>query len=180
MHQAFRNISERAEHLSATLQDILRWAVTEGVPQGGDHVLVGRYEEATNDLLGVLHELRSNAGAGGHSVPHDFARARHALIECQERASLVARRFYWELYSPEAVEALHMLQSEGRHEWRSWTTGVKDALARCRTPIEELNQSLVQAWLELTERPGLVAHPAVCCTSGRSGNPGPESERSSK
>ncbi len=182
MQQAFRNISERAENLSATLQDILRWAVIEGVPEGGDHVLVGRYDEATNDLLGVLHELRSNASAGEHHVPFDFARARSALIECQERASLVARRFYWELYSPEAIEALHMLQSEGRQEWRSWTTGVKDALARCRAPIEELNQSVVQAWLELTERPGLVAHPAVRCTSGGSASLGAvlESERSSK
>ena len=166
VQQAFRNIAERTEHLSETLRVILRWAVTEGVPQGGDHVLVGRYEEATDDLLGFLHELQSNAGVGGHRGPPDFERARRALIECQERASLVARRFYWELYSPEAVEALHMLQSDGRQEWLSWAAGVKDALSRCRAPIEELNQSLIQAWMELTERPGLPAHPAGPCSSG--------------
>jgi len=177
MESAFREISATADGLGATFRDILRWAVVEGVPEKGDHILVSRYDEAANDLLGLLHELRSNADTAARRPPQDYSRARRALIECQQRASLVARRFYWELYSPEAVESLNMLQSEGKQEWRSWTTGVKDALAQCRTPIEELNQSLVQAWVELSERPGLVVHPTVTCTAGRSANPGPESGR---
>jgi hypothetical protein len=168
---AFREILTKADGLGATFKDILRWAIIEGVPEAGDHVLVSRYDEATSDLLGLLHELRSNAETAAHRLPQDYGATRRALIECQQRALLITRRFYWELYSPEAVESLHLLQSEGLQQWRSWTTGVKDALAQCRAPIEELNQALFQAWLELSERPELVAHPAVPCSSDRSAGP---------
>jgi len=178
MQNAFREILTNAASLGAMFQDILRWAVIEGVPEAGDHVLVSRYDEATNDLLGLLHELRSNAGAGARRPPEDYAGARRTLIACQQRAFLIARRFYWELYSPEAVESLHLLQNEGRQQWRPWTIGVKDALARCRAPIEELNQSLFQAWLELSERPAMVAHPTVPGSPGRLASPGQEVQSS--
>lgn len=175
MQNAFREILAKADGLGATFKDILRWAVIEGVPEAGDHVLVSRYDEATSDLLGLLHELRSNAETAIR-FPQDYSGTRDALIECQQRALLIVRRFYWELYSPEAVESLHLLQSEGLQQWRSWTTGVKDALAQCRPPIEALNQALFQAWLELSERPGLVAHPAVPCPSDALADPGPAAQ----
>ena len=163
---AFRQILGKAGSLAATLRDILRWAVIEGVPDDSDHVLVSRYDEATSDLLGLLQELRSNAETAANEFPQDYRTTRHELIECQQRALLIARRFYWEMYSPEAVDSLRLLQNEGSQQWRSWTTGVIDALALCRAPIEELNHALFQAWLELSERPRLVAHPAIPCLSG--------------
>ena len=169
---AFREILEKADGLGATFKDILRWAIIEGVPEAGDHVLVSRYDEATSDLLGLLHELRSNADTAARRFPQDYGGTRCALIECQQRALLIARRFYWELYSPEAVESLHLLQGEGLQQWRSWTTGVKDALAGCRAPIEELNQSIFQAWVELSERAAVVAHPSVHRSSDRLRTPG--------
>jgi len=168
---AFRAILAKVDSLAATFRDILRWAVIEGVPEAGDHVLVSFYDEATSDLLGLLHEMRSNAETAVHKFPQDYGSTRRELIECHQRAFVIARRFYWELYSPEVVDSLHQLQNEGLQQWQSWTTGVKDALAQCRTPIEELNQALFQAWLELSERPGLVAHPSVHCSSDRLRNP---------
>jgi hypothetical protein len=176
MENAFREIVVKADGLGETLRDFVRWAVIEGVPESGDHVLVSRYDEATNDVLGLLHELRSKADSSARRQPYDFGLARRALIECQQRALLIARRFYWELYSPEAVESLHMLESEGLEQWRPWTGGVQDALSRCRAPIEELNQSLFQAWLELSERPGLVMHPPVPCSPDRLAEPAPATQ----
>jgi hypothetical protein len=176
MENAFRDILVRAEGLGETFQDFVRWAVIEGVPESGDHVLVSRYDDATSDVLGLLHELRSNADTGARRQPNDYSAARRALIECQQRALLIARRFYWELYSPEAAESLHTLESEGLEQWRPWTSGVKDALSRCRAPIEELNQSLFQAWLELSERPEWVMHPPIPCSLDRLADPAPATQ----
>jgi hypothetical protein len=164
MQNAFREILIKADALGSTLRDILRWAVIEGAPEKGDHVLVSRYDDATNDLLGVLHEVCALAEPAMRTR-NDYMSLRQALVECHQYASQIARRFYWELYSPEAAEALQFLQIESP-DWRAWTTGVKDALVRCRPPIEELNESMLQAWLELSDRPGLAAHPEIRCVSG--------------
>jgi hypothetical protein len=162
--QSFHDISERATRLQTMLRDILLWAVIEGAPEDGDHVLLTRYEEAANDLLGIAHELRVNADLACGRSRRD---CRNGLIECQKRTGEITRRFYWDLYSPEAAEGLQVLEGEENGKWRSWTNGLKDALAQCRVPIDDLNQALLQAWMELSEYPRLAhsSSGSVCCDS---------------
>jgi hypothetical protein len=71
------------------------------------------------------------------------------LIECQRQVNEALRKYHWELFSPESVESLALLAEERGVRWSGWCSGVRDALAQCREPLEQLTQLLWRAWVEL-------------------------------
>lgn len=135
---AFRDIVDCCHSLERTFQDVVRWAVTEAAPPDEEHVLVTRYEDAIDDVLGALHSASLAASMGRLSVcgAPNIAARRAALIECQRHVNEVVRRYHWELFSPESVESLSLLAEERGVRWSGWSSGVRDALAQCREPLE--------------------------------------------
>src|SRR5262245_48840139 len=156
---SFQELVDKLECLRVTLEEFLQWAVTQGKPVDEDHVLVSRYDDATSDLIGLIEEARDAAHQGQQATigQMDLACARLAQIACQERVNRVSQRFFSELVSFESLKALDSLAKERRKQWPQWVSGVKDALDRCRQPIDDVNQALFRCWQELTERASLVS-----------------------
>src|SRR5215510_9147793 len=156
---SFQDLVDKLERLRVTLDDFLQWAVTQGKPVDEDHVLVSRYDDATSDLIGLIEEARTAVQQGQQATmgEMDPADARRALIACQERVNRVSQRFFSELVSFESLKALDSLAKERRKQWPQWVSGVKDALDRCRQPLDDVNQALFQCWQELSERASLVS-----------------------
>ena len=159
MRSAFQNVLEKTESLHQALDELLHWAVTEGKPAQEDHVLVSRYDDAVSEFVGLLREAKDFAERGCRAAvsPIDLPEARQAIIECQRRASEISQRFFRDLASREALDALNTLGLEQRKRWLEWVRGVKDALDHCRQPIEDLNQALFQCWQELSECSGMIS-----------------------
>lgn len=159
LKSSFQVLANKIERLGATFEELLQWAVTEGKPEQEDHVLVTRYDDATNDLIGLIQEARAAASQGQKAVTGqaNLSDARQALITCQERINQVAQRFYTDMISFEALKTLDKLANEQRKQWPQWVSGVKDALDQCLQPIAEVNQSLFDCWQELSDRDGLIS-----------------------
>src|SRR5207247_3491423 len=97
----------------------------------------------------------------------DLSLVRRAMINCQSQVNRVSLRFFSELVSFEALEDLGSLQRERQKLWHHWVSGVKDALDRCRQPIDDVNQALFQCWQELSERSNLVSLSVQATSSGQ-------------
>src|SRR5262249_1329476 len=121
------------------------------------------------DLIGLVEEAKAAAQAGQKATmgQMDLASARHSLIACHERVNSASQRFYSELVSFEALQALSSLVNEQRMVWHQWVSGVKDALDRCRQPIDNVNQALFQCWQEISERAGLVSASVEAARTGQ-------------
>lgn len=156
---SFEGLLEKLEVLRFNLEEHLQWDVTEAKPLREDHVLVSRYDDATSKLTGLIEEAKAAAEEGRRAASGqiDLAAVRLALIACQERCLQASQQFFSELASFEAIKDLESLGRERKGEWLKWTNGVKDALDRCRQPIDDVNQVLFQCWQELSERASLVS-----------------------
>src|SRR5215813_9759714 len=156
---SFQDLGDKLERLRVALEEFLQWAVTQAKPVDEDHTLVSRYDDATSDLIGLIEEAGAAAQQGRQATMGEInlADARRALIACQGRMNRVSQRFFSELVSFESLKALESLAKERRKQWPQWVSGVKDALDRCRQPIDDVNQALFQCWQELSERASLVS-----------------------
>lgn len=170
---SFQDLLDKLEHLGTTLEGVLQWAVTEAKPLEEDHVLVSRYDDAISDLIGLIEEAKAAAEEGQKAAVGEInlASTRRALIACQERVNQASQRFFSELVSFEALEALDSLRRERQKHWPEWVSGVKDALDRCRQPIQDVNhQALFQCWQELSERGSLVSVSVQTTSTGQAIN----------
>src|SRR5262245_35965597 len=98
---SFQNLVDQLGRLRVSLEDFLRWAVTQGKPEDEDHALVTRYDDATSDLIGLIEEAKDAAQLGRQATMDqvDLVCARRALIACQERVNRTSQRFFSELVS---------------------------------------------------------------------------------
>jgi hypothetical protein len=169
LKSSFQDLVDNLEHLRATLEELLQWAIIEGKPEQEDHVLVSRYDDATSDLAGLVEEARAAARQGQQAVANrmDMVSARQALIACQERMNQVSQRFFSEMISFEALKALDSLAKERRKAWPQWVSGVKDALYQCRQPIEDVTHTLLECWKSVSEHIALASVSMKAISSDR-------------
>ena len=150
---SFELLMMRLDALLATLRDLLQWAVTQAKPLAHDHVLVSRYEDSVVELIADVEVARCSANAAQLELSNrkELAGACLALVDCQRQSNKVAKRFFHELVSFEALSNLERLAAEQREPWASWVQGVKDALERCRTPITDVGEATVCCWQEVSD-----------------------------
>lgn len=150
---SFELLITRLDALLATLRDLLQWAVTQAKPLAHDHVLVSRYEDLVVELIAGVEEARCSANAAQLQLSNrnELAGACLALVDCQRQSNRVARRFFIELVSFEALSNLERLAAEKREPWASWVQGVMDALRRCRTPITDVDEAIICCWQEVSD-----------------------------
>lgn len=182
LKSTFRELTEKLDRLRATFEELLQWAITQGKPEHEDHVLVNRYDDATNDLIGLIEEASAAAQLGLQAVSRQTgsSEARNALIVCQSAINKVSKRYFSEMVSFEALTALDSLAKERRKQWPQWVSGVKDALDQCRAPLEEVSRALFECWQEVSERASLVSVSVQATSSGQQITVGPEKEYQSK
>jgi hypothetical protein len=169
LKSCFLDLVNRLERLLATLEELLRWAVTEGKPEAEDHVLVTRLDDATSDLIGLLEEAKAAAKLGLEAVTSqiDWTGARQALITCQQQVNSASRHFFSDMVSFDAMKALDSLAAERKKHWPQWVTGVRDALDRCSQPINDVSDSLFECWQELTDRTGSISVSVQAISTGQ-------------
>jgi len=164
LEASFRELYHRLKALGAALEEGLLWAIIEGKPAQEDHVLVGRYDDAATDLLGLVEEAKTAAQEAQEAVENqrDLSGARRALIKCQTHINDSSNRFFSELISFEALGDLENLAKEKQESWPQWVIGLRDALEHCRQPLEDVNQALFLCWQELTEEAVSLSVPLQC------------------
>jgi small-conductance mechanosensitive channel len=168
LKSSFQDLADKLDRLRATFEEILQWAITQGKPEHEDHALVGRYDDATNDLIGLIEEAIAAAQPALQSVAQtNLSEERRALIICQSAINKVSKRYFSEMVSFEALTALDSLAKERRKQWPQWVSGVKDALDQCRMPIEEVSRALFECWQEITERASLVSVSVQATSTGQ-------------
>lgn len=178
LKSSFQELADKLDRLRATFEELLQWAITQGKPEHEDHVLVNRYDDATNDLIGLIEEARAAAQLGLQAIARQasLSEARNAMIVCQSAINKVSKRYFSEMISFEALKALDSLADERRKQWPQWVSGVKDALDQCRSPIEEVSVALFECWQEVSERASLVSVSVQTTNTGQQISLAPERE----
>ncbi|TPG61345.1 hypothetical protein EAH89_02000 [Roseomonas nepalensis] len=152
---AFEAVLQALEELRACAGERLHWAVLHARPQGGEHVLAGRYEDGATEMLALAEEAEAAAlrgeAAAGLGAALDLGGTAAALVALQRGVRGLSRRLHG-LASPEAHAALQALAgSEEGRDWGPWARSVAEALGRCREPLARLEDRLAGAWEEWAE-----------------------------
>lgn len=158
LEKTFRNLSTQLHRLHDRLQE-LRVTVVEDRPQSNDAVIVDRFNDAVEDLVGTLTGITASAKEAQQAVGHpaDIEQARRSLTACQEQFHKFEQDFNANLVSYERMKDLTTFGSERRGEWPSWVTSVKQGIEQCRQPVQDSGRALGECWEELAERAGTVA-----------------------
>jgi hypothetical protein len=141
-------LREAAESLQIT--------VVEDRPLSGGVLLVERLGNAVDDLRGWVEESLVAAGCALAAVgnPLDEYTARTALANANRLFLRVEYKFLSEEMS---CEQLHEVTKFGRRrgrEWLGWSGSVIQALTQCRGLVHEVDDALLLAWQDLSERLG--------------------------
>ena len=134
----------------------LQITVVEDRPLSGGVLLVERLGNAADDLRGWVEESLVAAGEALAAVrnPLDEYKARTALANANRLFLRVEYKFLSEEMS---CEQLHELMKFGRRrgrEWLGWSGSVIQALTQCRGLVHEVDDALLLAWQDLSERLG--------------------------
>jgi hypothetical protein len=144
------------DHLALTLRQLAN-AVRElevhiADESAADAVLVERLEEAVQDLLASLGEAR--VAVGRALAPGERAAGLELgvseLARCHE-CVLDATRKLGALLTHESIRDLLELGRRRGGSWLPWAQEVRDALERCRGPLDDVHQRLLECWLDLAE-----------------------------
>jgi histone H3/H4 len=169
LEASFTELEDSLKCLDQALDELL-WAVVQGQPQAEQgHRLAVRYDIATNDLIGWVQDAKEAAKKGHRATTKqlDLAEARLALSTCQELfIDRVFDPFYGELLSLDWMGDLETLAHERGEDWAKWTYGVKDALKRCPTPLNDVGRALFNCWKDLTEHASRVTVSAQATSTG--------------
>jgi hypothetical protein len=160
------DLQRKWQRLNDQLVQDLLWAVTETRPADEGHALATRYEDGVTDLLdqartALLESQRLTDG------PPSLAGASRALVVCQRCFNRLAGRLASDFLSYQRVGRLRRFGRERGGGWRDWAEHVGRALERCREPLEDLNQTLLEGWQEITERVGMTAPSVAAADPGR-------------
>lgn len=158
LEATFHALSVQLRKLRDTFLGV-RLTVVEDKPLRDEVVLVDRFGDAVEDLVGWVEESLAAATEGEHAVgnPLDAYRARTALATCQERFNRLAQQFSSELVCYERILELKEFGRRRGGEWLRWTNAVKQGLEQCRQPMQDVNQALSLCWQELAERIGMTS-----------------------
>jgi hypothetical protein len=159
---AFHELDTRLAELQQAFDNVL-WAVVQGQGGGWSHAVLDHYDAAAHDAVGLLREARDAAMATDGSP--DLVRMRSALVTIQERFNALMVCFYTQLISYDRKTTLYSLRRKGR-AWKTWISGVDDALAQCPQPLYDVSQVLLRCWQELVDRANLLYVSAQLNTIG--------------
>ena len=128
----------------------LRVTIGDGPADGG--TLVDSLDDATTDLLGLLQEARVAAAEAARDLrpSSDLDAGRRALALCQRRFHAVERNYSAKLGSFDRLPALWR-GGGGGGAGHAWAGATKEAIERCRVPLEDAGAALVVCWEELAE-----------------------------
>jgi len=134
----------------------LRLTAIEDRPPRNEVLLVERLGDAVEDLGGWLDEAAAATAAalGAVARPLDGHRARETLARANERFIQIEYKLLFDLLSAEQLEELARFGRQRGREWLAWTGSVIQALEQCRAPLREVDEALLLAWNELSERLG--------------------------
>ncbi len=143
-----RALREAAESLQIT--------VVEDRPLSGGVLLVERLGNAVDDLRGWVEESLVAAGDALAAVgnPLDQYRARTALANAHRLVLRVEYKFLSEEMSCAQLNELTKFGRRRGQEWFGWCGSVIQALTQCRGLVHEVDDALLLAWQDLTERLG--------------------------
>jgi hypothetical protein len=84
-----------------------------------------------------------------------LGQAGKALLQCQEKYNALAELFESRLASRAHLRKLRQFGTEKGGAWDTWAKHVREALTRCRPPMDDLNRSWFGCWQEMTDRIGM-------------------------
>jgi hypothetical protein len=157
LESALRELHARLQKLHDTLSS-LRLIVVDDQPAKGAVLLVDQFGYAADDLMGCIDEAVLtcvNACRAAGENPADIDIIKKSVAVCQDRYNRIARKLTADLAAHERIEDLLGFGRTARGEWVPWTTGVRDAIASCRQPVDDAGAALLDAWQELAERIGM-------------------------
>lgn len=151
----FQDLAARLGALREAAES-LQITVVEDRPLSGGVLLVERLGNAVDDLRGWVEESLVAAADALAAVgnPLDEYKARNALAQANRLFLRVEYKFLSEEMS---CDQLHELTKFGRRrgrEWLGWCGSVIQALTQCRGLVHEVDEALLLAWQELSERLG--------------------------
>jgi hypothetical protein len=137
----------------------LRLTVVEDRPPRDEVLLVDRLGNTVEDLRGWIEEGLASAEDALEAVGHplDSHRARRALALANERFIRLEYKFFFDGASHEQVEELARFGRRRGREWLGWTGSVVQAIDQCREPLRQVDEVLLLAWQEFSERLGTSA-----------------------
>ena len=151
----FTELSSQLRRLSDALA-VVRLTASEDRPRQGDSAIADQLEDATLDLMGLLHQAQEAIRAAqrhkGDRI--DSSHAKRALNTCQGCIQKIEKQFWADLSSHERLNALAQLGTERRGEWIPWTAAVNQAIEQCRQPLGGVGESLAACWQSLSSRLG--------------------------
>jgi hypothetical protein len=153
IEKTFRQLNDQLCKLRDLLSG-MQLTIREDAPKEGAVVLVDKYGDAVDDLLGWLEEALAAAAKAQQAIrsANHLEFARKQLITVHELFQKVQRRFQSDLVSYEQLKDLTRFGRSRRGEWATWTRAVKEGLERCRVPLEDTTACLVDCWQEIAER----------------------------
>jgi hypothetical protein len=150
LEAAFKDLVANWQRLAEELEQGLLWSVAEAKP-AEEHALATDCVDGATDLAAAAREglavgrAAADPGAG-------LGRAARALLGCQERYNTLTEQFYSRMASSGRLRRLRRFGREKGGAWRDWATHVRQALGRCRRPLDDLNRSLLTCWQEVIDR----------------------------
>jgi hypothetical protein len=128
--------------------------VIEDRPPRDEVLLVDRLGNLVEDLRGWLAEGLTAAADAREAVGHPFDgyRARNSLGVANERFVRLEYRFHDEVAAHETLGAVLRFGRQRGGEWRGWSGSVTAAVQGCREPLRVLDETMLRAWQELSER----------------------------
>jgi hypothetical protein len=155
METTFQDLAARLSALREAAES-LQITVVEDRPLSGGVLLVERLGNAVDDLRGWVEEslVAATDALAAVGNPLDEYKARNALAQANRLFLRVEYKFLSEEMS---CDQLHELTKFGRRrgrEWLGWSGSVIQALTQCRGLVHEVDEALLLAWQELSERLG--------------------------
>ena len=153
----FAELVIKWSQLSESVQ-ALRITTVEDQPLTGAVLLVERYSDAAEDLLGWAKEGLAAAVESRDAIGAvlDLHRARRALATSQERFGRLSDEFFG-FASLEQLGELLRFGRRLRGEWLAWAKTVRNASLQCEAPLRGVREALAGSWQELTEHLGTTS-----------------------
>lgn len=155
MATSFDELLRGIAELQTRLRQHLQWSVVNVRPEPAEHVLAGRFEDWSTQIVSAVEEaemagLRGRAAASAGVV--DLGLTGKALVDLHYLIRRSARLLNCELASFDTMEALRRLaNAEETSIWAPWAHSVREALVSCREPFEQLEDTVADAWANWAE-----------------------------
>ncbi len=132
----------------------LRLTVAEDVPYSDGPLIIERFSDRVDDIVGWLEEMsESLSDCLFHlSKGQDRDNVRKALVFCQSQGNKIASTFCRDLMSYETIRELRRVGRRNGPEWIAWGLSLERALEACKLPIDSLQRALIGAWNEVAKQ----------------------------